>query len=75
VAADRSGNVFVTDSGNNRIQKFNSNGTFITTWGSQGSADGLLNKPDGISIDKDSQDVYISDGGNSRIQVFSNTVK
>jgi tripartite motif-containing protein 71 len=61
----------VTDSGNNRIQKFNSNGTFLTTWGTQGSADGQLSKPDGISIDDTSQDVYVSDGENSRIQVFS----
>jgi tripartite motif-containing protein 71 len=66
--------VFVTDSGNNRIQKFNSNGTFLTTWGTQGSADGQLSKPDGISIDDGSQDVYVSDGGNSRIQVFSNAI-
>jgi DNA-binding beta-propeller fold protein YncE len=66
--------VFVTDSGNNRIQKFNSNGTFLTTLGTQGSADGQLSTPDGISIDDGSQDVYVSDGGNSRIQVFSNAM-
>ena len=40
VAVDSSGNVYVADSGNNRIQKFDSNGTFITKWGSTGTADG-----------------------------------
>ncbi|HYA84904.1 MAG TPA: hypothetical protein VEH06_15875 [Candidatus Bathyarchaeia archaeon] len=37
VAVDHMGNVYVADYGNNRIQKFNSNGTFITTWGELGS--------------------------------------
>ncbi|MFZ2170151.1 MAG: SBBP repeat-containing protein, partial [Methylococcaceae bacterium] len=32
IAVDSSGNVYVTDSGNNRIQKFNSKGGFITKW-------------------------------------------
>ena len=38
VAVDPSGNVFVADSDNNRIQKFTNTGTFIRKWGSQGSA-------------------------------------
>ena len=33
IATDTSGNVYVADKGNNRIQKFTSNGTFITKWG------------------------------------------
>ena len=34
IAVDSSDNVYVTDGGNNRIQKFDSNGKFITKWGS-----------------------------------------
>ena len=34
VAMDGSGNVYVADQGNNRIQKFDGNGTFLTKWGS-----------------------------------------
>ena len=34
IAIDSSGNVYVADYGNNRIQKFTSNGNFITKWGS-----------------------------------------
>src|SRR5207302_1702605 len=37
VAVDGSGNVFVADSGNDRIQKFTNTGTFLTKWGSYGS--------------------------------------
>ena len=32
VGIDSSGNVYVVDSGNNRIQKFKNSGTFIRTW-------------------------------------------
>jgi DNA-binding beta-propeller fold protein YncE len=34
IAVDSSGGVYVADTNNNRIQKFDSNGTFSTSWGS-----------------------------------------
>lgn len=37
VAVDSSGNLYVADTYNHRIQKFNSAGTFITAWGGYGS--------------------------------------
>jgi DNA-binding beta-propeller fold protein YncE len=37
VAVDGSGNVFVADTDNNRIQKFDSYGNFITKWGGEGT--------------------------------------
>jgi streptogramin lyase len=37
-AVDSSGNVYVADYGNHRIQKFNPNGDFITQWGSPGDS-------------------------------------
>ena len=40
VATDSSGNVYVADTDNNRIQKFDSNGNFITKWGFDGDGDG-----------------------------------
>ena len=45
VAIDSSGNVYVADAWNNRIQKFNSSGSFITKWGSQGTGDGQFSSP------------------------------
>jgi DNA-binding beta-propeller fold protein YncE len=70
IAPDSSDNIYVADWGNNRIQKFDSNGNFITKWGTQGSGDGQFDEPTGIAIDS-SGNVYVVDRGNSRIQVFA----
>jgi hypothetical protein len=45
VAVDSSGNVYVADTNNNRIQKFDSTGNFITKWGTGGSGDRQFNSP------------------------------
>ena len=37
VAVDPEGSVFVADYYNHRIQKFDSEGSFVMTWGSEGS--------------------------------------
>ncbi len=66
-----SGNVYVADTANNRIQVFSSNGTFISTWGRYGTANGTFNQPAGITVDSSSGNVYVADTDNHRIQVFS----
>ena len=40
VAVDGSGNIYVADTENHRIQKFGANGEFLLTFGTQGSSDG-----------------------------------
>ena len=69
VAVDSSGNVYVADTNNNRIQKFDSSGTFITKWGSSGTGDGQFEYPTGIAVDS-SGNVYVADTDNHRIQKF-----
>ena len=54
---------------NNRIQKFDSNGAFITKWGSYGSEDGQFHYPIGVAVDS-SGNVYVADSYNNRIQKF-----
>ena len=71
IALDKSGKVFVADVINHRVQVFNNGGTFIRTWGSAGSANGLFNTPFGVAIDS-SGNVYVADSGNNRIQKFKN---
>jgi tripartite motif-containing protein 71 len=70
IAIDSSGNVYVADSNNDRVQKFDSNGFFIKKWGSSGSGDGQFSNPSGIAIDS-SGNVYVADSGNKRIQKFN----
>ncbi len=72
IAVDSSGNVYVADTGNNRIQEFNSAGAYITQWGNLGSGNGQFNGPGGIAVDS-SGNVYVSDHLNNRMQEFSST--
>ena len=69
IDVDSSGNVYVGDVGNGRIQKFDSDGNFITKWGSYGTEDGQFDYPNGIAVDS-SDNVYVSEVGNHRIQKF-----
>jgi len=50
VAVNNYGYVYVTDSGNNRVQKFDSSGDYVTKWGSFGSGDGQFNRPVGVAV-------------------------
>lgn len=70
VAVDPSGNVYVSDSFNHRIQKFSSSGAFLNKWGSGGSGDGQFLSPSGVAVDGQGR-VYVADFGNHRIQKFS----
>ena len=59
--------ISVSDSGNNRIQQFSAtDGSFVATFGSQGSAVGQFNSPKGLTFDS-SGTLYIVDSGNNRI--------
>src|SRR3989304_4859767 len=51
VAVDSGGNIYVADTVNNRIQKFDSNGNFLLSFGSFGSGDGQFNSPFGVEVD------------------------
>ena len=68
VATDHAGNVYVADTKNDRVQKFDGNGNFILKFGSAGSGNGQFSSPAGIATDM-AGNVYVSDGY-SRVQVF-----
>jgi DNA-binding beta-propeller fold protein YncE len=58
------------ESGNRRVQKFDSAGTFISKWGTLGTGDGQFNNPWGMCIDS-SSNLYVADAINNRVQVFN----
>ena len=64
------GSIYMADTEHNRIQKFNSDGAFVSKWGSLGSGDGEFNHPKGIAIDPAGY-IYVADTNNNRIQKFS----
>ena len=72
VAVDFAGNVYVADTANHRIQKFDSSGAFLTQWGSQGSGDGQFESPNGVAVDA-TGNVYVADTANHRIQKFDSS--
>jgi DNA-binding beta-propeller fold protein YncE len=69
IFVDKNGFIYIADSGNNRIQKFDNSGQFIAKWGGEGAGDGQLNYPSGIVIDSRGY-VYVAERDNNRIQVF-----
>lgn len=79
LARDLLGNLYIADSGNNRIRMVDTNG-IITTVAGNGSAayggdggaatNGALNNPLGVVLDRQGN-LYIADSGNDRIREVS----
>ncbi len=73
VTVDEDGNIYVCDTTNHRIVKYDSAGAFLLTWGSFGTGNGQFKSPQGITYGRHGTGKYIwvADTGNGRIQSFS----
>lgn len=71
VACSPSGEVYVADCFNNRVQVFDANGGFLRTWGTYGSASGQFRLPTDVAVASDGSRVYVSDLSNYRVQIFT----
>jgi Ca2+-binding RTX toxin-like protein/streptogramin lyase len=67
IAADASGDLWVTDAENNRVEKFDSEGNFLEAVGSEGTASGQFSGPEGITADSEGH-VWVADTYNGRVQ-------
>ena len=70
VAVGRTGMVYVSDSGNGRVQVFTPQGRFIRQFGSYGSGKGQFFSPGNLVIDG-SGNVYVADNQNQTLAKFS----
>lgn len=70
IAINGSGYVYVSNSQSHNIRVFNTNGAYITQWGTLGSGNGQFNYPKGIAVNSTGH-VYVVDERNHRIQIFT----
>ncbi len=70
IAVDPStGDVDVTDTGNDRVEQFLPNGTYVATFGAAGGGSESFEAPKGIAVNT-SGDLYIADYANDRMDVW-----
>ena len=67
VASD--GSVYVADFSNHRVQKFTSEGVFVSRWGTEGAGDGYFRQARAVAVASDGS-VYVADYSNNRVQKF-----
>ena len=67
---DAEDRVYVTEIGNDRVQVFDKDGTFLTMWGRKGSAAGEFGNLHGIVVERKTGTVFVADTANNRVQVF-----
>ncbi|HYL12178.1 MAG TPA: SMP-30/gluconolactonase/LRE family protein [Terriglobales bacterium] len=70
VAVDADGNLYVSDTFNDRVEIFDADGNFISTFGKAGDGPGYFARPKGIAIDRDGH-VWVADTVQDRVQVFT----
>jgi sugar lactone lactonase YvrE len=70
IAVDEDGNIYVTDTLNDRVEIFDADGNFISTFGKAGDGPGNFERPKGIAVDGDGH-IWVADEMQDRLQVFN----
>jgi sugar lactone lactonase YvrE len=70
IALDKDGNVYVTDTLNNRVEIFDAEGNFIKQFGKHCDGPGCFARPKGIAVDGDGH-IWVADAMNDTLQVFN----
>jgi DNA-binding beta-propeller fold protein YncE len=69
LAFDPAGDLWVTDTENNRVEEISPTDTYMSQFGSKGSGNGELSEPTGIAMDEG--ELYVVDYGNDRVEEFT----
>ncbi len=70
LSVDGSGNFWVADTGNDRLQKFSREGSLLHVIGKSGVGEGEFRSPSGIAVGPKGN-ICVADTGNRRVQVFN----
>ncbi len=69
IATDIKGNLYVADTGNARIQKFDADGKFVIEFGKTGQSTTVLKEPNGIAVDS-AGTIYVVDASIHKLLRF-----
>ncbi|MFC1492467.1 6-bladed beta-propeller [candidate division KSB1 bacterium] len=70
IALDDEGNIYIMDTGNFKVKKFNSEGEFILSFGNRGEGPGEFLQSVSIEVNNDGN-IVVLDKTNQRFEVFS----
>lgn len=68
----QTGDIYVVDAGNDRVEEFGANAEFIRSFGEDGVAKGDLQSPVAVAVNPNGN-VWVADFGNNRVDEFSET--
>jgi DNA-binding beta-propeller fold protein YncE len=66
-----SGEVYVVDSADDRVERFTAAGGYLSEFGGEGAGAGQLSAPQGIAVEQTTGDVYLTDRENHRVDEFT----
>jgi DNA-binding beta-propeller fold protein YncE len=70
VAVDKEGNVYVTDTLNNRVETFDADGKFVSMFGKNGDGPADFTRPKGIAVDCDGN-IWVIDTYQDKVKIFN----
>ncbi|HEX6843779.1 MAG TPA: 6-bladed beta-propeller [Actinomycetota bacterium] len=72
--SNATGDVYVADTWNHRVQRFSNTGTFLQAWGFRGNGDpNAMSYPRGIAVDQSNGNVWLNNTRTGDIKVYTRT--